>query len=472
MHIVFLCLRYLRKKRIAFFGTAAVMLCVALLIVITSLFGGFIKAYLYYVEQIGGDLVMVTSAGEFDVDELTRQLETLPSVQQAKAVMKSGGLLYLGKGDVRAVELVGADFQKLAREKIFRQGLLLRPDHSGPVDFSLSPQAQRAAKVWLEKRLGREPQPSEMSVAVIIGIGVLARPDEMTDEYDRDAIRKMLEQLEEPFVIVTGRAGNDTSNGAPKKIVRSCWPVDVVQTGWHLSDRGTVYLPLDYMTELLGQNTEHAGATSQVEFQIRAAQGSELNDVIAAVQLCWSRFANQTWQLPPDQAPQAYVRRTLENPRVMLIAAEIRKQLGIIQLMLGLIFLVASLLIFVILYMVVMQKKREIGIFRTLGISRSAVASVYLGFGLGIGLCGSIFGMALGVWATRHINDIEAVLSHVLGFKIWKSSVYMFTTIPNEVAWSAVGWITLTGIALAGLGALAPAVRAARLLPAETLRCE
>ncbi|MCH9022412.1 MAG: lipoprotein-releasing system transmembrane subunit, LolC/LolE family, partial [Planctomycetes bacterium] len=74
--------------------------------------------------------------------------------------------------------------------------------------------------------------------------------------------------------------------------------------------------------------------------------------------------------------------------------------------------------------------------------------------------------------ATRHINDIEVVLSHVMGFKIWKSSVYMFTTIPNEVDWSAVGWITLTGITLAGLGALAPAMRAARLLPAETLRCE
>ena len=357
MHILFLSLRYLRKKRIAFFGTAAVMLCVALLIVITSLFGGFVKAYLYYVEEIGGDLVMTPSVGDFDYDELTRRLEELPTVHQAKAVMKSGGLLYLGKGDVRAVELVGADFAKLAQEKIFRQGLLLRGEDSGPVDFSLSDQVQLAAKAWLKKRLGREPLPSEMPVGVIIGIGVLARPDEMTDEYDRDAIRKMLEQLDEPLVIVTGRAGNDSSNGAPKKIVRSCWPVDVVQTGWHLSDRGTVYLPLNYMTELLGQDANNAPARPQVNFQIRAVQGVDLDDVIAEVRLCWSQYVAQRWQLPPDQVPPAYVERTLENPRVKLIAGEIRKQLGIIQLMLGLIFMVSSLLIFVILYMVVMQKK-------------------------------------------------------------------------------------------------------------------
>ena len=81
-------------------------------------------------------------------------------------------------------------------------------------------------------------------------------------------------------------------------------------------------------------------------------------------------------------------------------------------------------------------------------------------------------GLGLGVLATRNINAIERLLATVLGFKIWKSGVYIFSEIPNEVAWGSVTGIMLAGVAAALLGALLPARRAARMLPAEALRWE
>ena len=59
-----------------------------------------------------------------------------------------------------------------------------------------------------------------------------------------------------------------------------------------------------------------------------------------------------------------------------------------------------------------------------------------------------------------------------LGLKIWKSSTYMFSRIPNEVDWASVVWIVAAAVVAAGVGALIPAIAAARLKPVEILRYE
>ena len=106
-----------------------------------------------------------------------------------------------------------------------------------------------------------------------------------------------------------------------------------------------------------------------------------------------------------------------------------------------------------------------------IGSSRRQLAAVFIGFGLAIGLCGALLGLGLGVWITENIREIELGLSKLFGFKIWKSSSYQFM-IPNQITWRSVSWIPLAGVALAILGALLPAIRAARLQPAESLRHE
>jgi len=111
-------------------------------------------------------------------------------------------------------------------------------------------------------------------------------------------------------------------------------------------------------------------------------------------------------------------------------------------------------------------------VLRSLGSSRGDVALVFIWFGAGIGVVGSGLGLALGIWATRNISLIEALLVKLFGFKIWKSGVYFFSEIPNTVDQQWAGIIVVSGICMAILGALVPALRASCVQPVEALRYE
>jgi lipoprotein-releasing system permease protein len=58
MYILFLSLRYLRKRRIAFFAVAAVSLCVAMVLILVSVMGGFLQMVKDRSRGMLGDLIM------------------------------------------------------------------------------------------------------------------------------------------------------------------------------------------------------------------------------------------------------------------------------------------------------------------------------------------------------------------------------------------------------------------------------
>jgi lipoprotein-releasing system permease protein len=78
----------------------------------------------------------------------------------------------------------------------------------------------------------------------------------------------------------------------------------------------------------------------------------------------------------------------------------------------------------------------------------------------------------LGYVVTKNINTIEEWIRKIFGLKLWKSSVYMFSEIPNRVNWSWAMVIVLIAIAAAVIGTLVPAIVAARTKPVEILRYE
>ena len=60
----------------------------------------------------------------------------------------------------------------------------------------------------------------------------------------------------------------------------------------------------------------------------------------------------------------------------------------------------------------------------------------------------------------------------MFGLKLWKSSVYMFSKIPNQMNWESTLWIVVSAIIAAAIGALIPAIIAARVKPVKILRYE
>jgi ABC-type lipoprotein release transport system permease subunit len=248
--------------------------------------------------------------------------------------------------------------------------------------------------------------------------------------------------------------------------------VDAVQIGLYEADSSYVYLPFGYVRDLIGQTGQDGRKECLASVQIRPAPGFAEETVKQQVREAWKSYAKTELGWSDLEVRKVAIYSSSENERVKMFTHEIRKQLGVMQMMMGLICLVTALLVFVTLFMIVMQKRRDMGIIRSLGSSRSGLAMIFMYYGLSIGVAGTALGLLLGVTATRHINLLEATLTRLLGFKVWKSGVYMFSHIPDEVAWDSVGWILAAGIGTAMLGALLPALRAARLRPVENLRYE
>ena len=71
-----------------------------------------------------------------------------------------------------------------------------------------------------------------------------------------------------------------------------------------------------------------------------------------------------------------------------------------------------------------------------------------------------------------YINEIEKLLSKVLGHKVFDDSIYYFSEIPTLVQPWTVFWIVFGALFIAATASVWPAQRAAKLHPVRALRSE
>ena len=142
----------------------------------------------------------------------------------------------------------------------------------------------------------------------------------------------------------------------------------------------------------------------------------------------------------------------------------------ILFIMLSAVVAVAAFNIVSTMVMVVKSKRRDIAILRTFGSSPRSVLSVFVVQGSLIGLLGIALGVFVGVLIAVNLQDLVHALESVVGFKFLDARVYFMSDLPAHVRSSDVIKICAFAFVLACLSALYPAWRAARLLPAESLR--
>jgi lipoprotein-releasing system permease protein len=142
----------------------------------------------------------------------------------------------------------------------------------------------------------------------------------------------------------------------------------------------------------------------------------------------------------------------------------------ILFVILSLVVAVAAFNIVSTMVMVVKDKRRDIAILRTFGASPASILSVFVVQGSLIGLLGIAFGVLLGVVISVNLQDLVHGLEDVVGFKFLDAKVYFMSDLPAHVRVTDVVRICGVAFVLACVSTLYPAWRAARLLPAESLR--
>ena len=87
-----------------------------------------------------------------------------------------------------------------------------------------------------------------------------------------------------------------------------------------------------------------------------------------------------------------------------------------------------------------------------------------------IGMLGILVGVVLGVVVAVNLQELVHGLEGVVGFKFLDARVYFMSDLPAHVRATDVLRICAFAFVLACVSTVYPAVRAARLLPAESLR--
>ena len=448
---LFLWLRYLRKKKIVFLSIAAVALSVALLIVVSSLFTGFINVFEQSAVETIGDVVLAPPIRFAKYRVLIERLEQTSAVDAATATLSAQGLLYLGQGNVRRVSVWG--IEPGPREEVtgFKRSLLEQKESPGEPSFKVSGFPE--------------------GIGGFVGVGVVAAPDEKTDEYDFDAVEKMVGRQ---VVLITGtvieNSKQEGTGGAGGRLKKKTVPfriADIVFTGVYYVDKTFIYLPIEEVQKTLYPNEDGQIAD---QIQIKLAGDVEADVAEAQIRGVWKVFADEQLGWGPYLIRETSV-KTAKQMQSQYVA-ELRKQMGVLLLIFGVVSFSVIVLVFCIFYMIVSIKRRDIAIIKSCGTASSSVALIFVGFGACVGIIGSGVGAVLGYAVTKNINTIEEWIRIIFGLKLWKSSVYMFSKIPSEVDWSSALPIVLFAVVAAAVGALIPAIVAARTRPVEILRYE
>ncbi|MGH9346437.1 MAG: FtsX-like permease family protein [Vicinamibacterales bacterium] len=136
----------------------------------------------------------------------------------------------------------------------------------------------------------------------------------------------------------------------------------------------------------------------------------------------------------------------------------------VISITIGLIVLVAALNIIASLIMLVMEKRRDIAILKTMGTTSRRVTAIFMLQGLIIGLVGTAIGAMLGYTLSWFLDRYRLIQLPM--------EVYQVAYVPFVVQRQDFAVVVIASIAICFLATIYPSRQAARLDPVQALRFE
>jgi lipoprotein-releasing system permease protein len=157
----------------------------------------------------------------------------------------------------------------------------------------------------------------------------------------------------------------------------------------------------------------------------------------------------------------AYTVRTWRDLNAPLAFA-LRLEKAVIFATVALVIVVAALNIVSNIALLVVEKKRDLGVFSSMGAAPTSLARIYLTLGAAIGAIGTAGGIAVGVVGSYLLDRYHLVPL--------PGDVYLLSHVPFAVHPLEVTLVAIFAFATAVVAALLPARAAARLAPGEAVR--
>jgi lipoprotein-releasing system permease protein len=150
----------------------------------------------------------------------------------------------------------------------------------------------------------------------------------------------------------------------------------------------------------------------------------------------------------------------------------VRMEKIVISVLLSIIIAVAAFNIVSSLVLMVADKRADIAVLRTLGMTARQIMAVFVVQGIKVGFVGILIGAVVGCLLALFIGPLMAGLEQLVGWQVFNPDVYFISHLPSVLLWQDVLSICAMALLLSVLATLYPAYRAARIEPAEALRYE
>lgn len=241
------------------------------------------------------------------------------------------------------------------------------------------------------------------------------------------------------LVLQTFQSPDDMMSGGPKMMQFIVG--GIFETGMYEYDGNLLYVGIPELQKLLGMQ-----GVSGIQFKINNPWKSEIHAAKAGKYLGYPYYASD-WKAK-NQTLLKWM-----NYEKFIVAAIV-----------CLIVLIAAFNIISSLIMVVVDKTKEIGILRSMGLSEGAIMRIFISMGSFIGLFGSVLGGTIGL--------ALCVVQEGTHFIKLPADVYMMPFFPVQVQISDVAAIFIIGNSLCVLATILPAWKASVMKPVRAIRHE
>ncbi len=264
----------------------------------------------------------------------------------------------------------------------------------------------------------------------------------------KDLARKLGLDVGDRVRLLTPSGGIGPSGAAPR--MRAFELVGIFDSGFYEYDVGMVLTTLGAVQRLNRMGDRVTGIEVFLDDRDRAAE---------IARLARERLPAGAWVSDWQHRHRSFF-QAMKTERVAM---------GVI---LSLIVLVAVFNMVASLVMVVMERRKEIAILKTVGATHASVMRVFLLMGSLLSGLGTLVGTILGLLLAWKLGPILAWVESITGVTFLSSDVYYIDHVPSVIDPAAVAAIVVISLSMGVLATFYPAWRAASVPPAEALRYE